>query len=133
MGLNPLHVPGTSPELIADGVVTIFRDLFPNSFGPRTSEMVHASILTLAHHPDAAVTWLPRLLTDARFRSTLIGGLNDPDGLDSLWADYGEMSERQQAQFAGPVLSRLRQFLLRPTLKRVLDQSDPKFQLGDLH
>lgn len=132
IGLNPLHVPGTSAELIADGVVTVFRDLFPNSFGPRTSEMVHASILTLAHHPNATLTWLPRLLTDAQFRSTLIGDLNDPDGLDSLWAEYGEMSERQQAQFAGPVLSRLRQFLLRPSLKRVLDQSEPKFQLGEV-
>ncbi|GAA3734716.1 type IV secretory system conjugative DNA transfer family protein [Leifsonia bigeumensis] len=132
VGLNPLRVPGTSAELIADSVVTIFRDLFPSSFGPRTSEMVHASILTLANHPSATLTWLPRLLADARFRSTLIGGLSDPDGLESLWADYGEMSERQQAQFAGPVLSRLRQFLLRPSLKRVLDQSEPKFQLEEV-
>jgi hypothetical protein len=132
VGLNPLRVPGTSAELIADGVVTIFRDLFPSSFGPRTSEMVNASILTLANHPGATLTWLPRLLTDARFRSTLIGGLNDPDGLETLWAEYGDMSDRQQAQFAGPVLTRLRQFLLRPSLKRVLDQSDPKFQLDEI-
>lgn len=132
VGLNPLHVPGTSPELIADGVVGIFRDLFPNAFGPRVSEMIHGSVLTLAHHPGATLTWLPRLLSDARFRSTLIGDLNDPDGLDSLWADYAEMSDRQQAQFAGPVISRLRQFLLRPSLKRVLDQSDPKFHLDEI-
>lgn len=132
VGLNPLHLPGTSAELIADGVVAIFRDLFPSAFGPRTSEMVHASILTLASHKGATLTWLPRLLTDARFRSTLIGSLNDPDGLEVLWAEYGEMSERQQAQFAGPVLSRLRQFLLRPSLKRVLDQSEPKFQLDEV-
>ncbi|WP_349902146.1 type IV secretory system conjugative DNA transfer family protein [Parafrigoribacterium humi] len=132
VGLNPLRVPGTSAELIADGVVAIFRDLFPGAFGPRTSEMVSASTLTLASHPGATLTWLPRLLTDARFRSTLIGGLNDPDGLESLWAEYGAMSERQQAQFAGPVLSRLRQFLLRPSLKRVLDQSEPKFQLDEV-
>src|SRR6185312_1092267 len=132
VGLNPLRVPGTSAELIADGVVAIFRDLFPGAFGPRTSEMVNASILTLAHHSGATLTWLPRLLTDARFRSTLIGGLNDPDGLESLWAEYGEMSARQQAQFAGPVLSRLRQFLLRPGLKRVLDQSEPKFRLDEV-
>jgi hypothetical protein len=132
VGLNPLHVPGTSAELIADGVVAIFRDLFPTSFGPRVSEMIHGSVLTLAHYPGATLTWLPRLLSDARFRSTLIGDLNDPDGLDSFWAEYGEMSDRQQAQFAGPVLSRLRQFLLRPSLKRVLDQSDPKFHLDEI-
>jgi hypothetical protein len=78
------------------------------------------------------LAWLPRLLTDTRFRAGLIGHLDDPDGLESFWAQYSALSDRQQAQFTAPVLSRLRQFLLRPGLKRVLDQSEPNFDLGDV-
>lgn len=132
VGINPLHVPGASPELIADGILNIFRDLFPSAFGPRTSDVMHASLLTLAQHKGSTLTWLPRLLTDRRFRTELTGHLDDPDGLESFWAQYSDMSERQQAQYIGPVLSRLRQFLLRPSLKRVLDQSEPRFQLADI-
>ena len=132
VGLNPLAVPGASPELVADGILEIFRDLFPSFFGPRTSDVLHASLLTLAHTKGATLTWLPRLLTDAQFRRHLTESLNDPDGLDSFWEQYEDLSERQQAQYIGPVLSRLRQFLLRPSLRRVLDQSEPRFAVADL-
>jgi hypothetical protein len=129
VGLNPLHVPGTSPELVADGILSTFRELFPSAFGPRVSDMAHASLLTLASTPGSALTWLPRLLTDARFRRSLLeaNGLNRQEGLGDFWEVFDEMPERTQAQFVAPVLSRLRQFLLRPTLKRVLEQTEPRF------
>ena len=132
VGLNPLATPGTSPELIADAILGIFRDLFPSAFGPRTSDVMHASLLTLASNPGATLTWIPRLLTDARFRKRLTDPLDDPDGLEAFWEQFNELSERQQAQFIGPVLSRLRQFLLRPSLKRILDQSVPHFSLSQV-
>jgi len=131
VGLNPLVVPGASPELIADGILGIFRELFP-AFGPQVSDVTHASLLTLAQHPGATLSWLPRLFTDARFRRQLTERLDDPDGLEAFWEQYNELSQRAQAQLMAPVLSRLRQFLLRPGLKRVLDQSEPRFALSDL-
>lgn len=132
VGLNPLATPGTSPELIADAILGIFRDLFPSAFGPRTSDVMYASLLTLASNPGSTLTWIPRLLTDARFRKQLTDRLDDPDGLEAFWDQFNELSERQQAQHIGPVLSRLRQFLLRPSLKRILDQSEPKFSLSQI-
>lgn len=127
VGLNPLHVPGTSPELVADGILSIFRELFPSAFGPRVADMTHASLLTLAHVPGSALTWLPRMLTDAKFRRTLTQTLVGDDGLLDFWDGFDEMPERVQAQFVAPVLSRLRQFLLRPSLRRVLEQGEPRF------
>ncbi|MBX3100142.1 MAG: type IV secretory system conjugative DNA transfer family protein [Salinibacterium sp.] len=132
VGLNPLRTTGSSPELVADRILSVIRDLFPTLFGPRTSDVLHASLLTLARRPDATLAWLPRLLTDASFRAGLIGDLHDPDGLDGFWASFNAMSVAQQGQFVGPVLSRLRQFLLRPQLRRVLDQSQPRFDLQEV-
>jgi hypothetical protein len=131
VGLNPLIVPGTSPELIADGITKIFKDLFPNTFGPRMSDVLQAALLTLAHQEGASLTWLIPLLTDARFRRGLVEKV-DPDTLGGFWEEYEGLSPRQQAQFIAPVLSRLRQFLLRPSLRRVLDQSQPRFDLVDI-
>lgn len=132
VGFNPLARVGTSPELVADGILTVIRDLFPTMFGPRTADVLHASLLTLARHEGSTLTWLPRLLSDPTFRARLTADLNDPDGLEGFWSSFNAMSTAQQAQFVGPVLSRLRQFLLRPSLRRVLDQPDPQFNLGDV-
>ena len=132
VGLNPLSLSRSQPELVADRILTVIRELFPTMFGPRTSDVLHASLLTLARQPGATLTWLPRLLVDPVFRAGFIGNLHDPDGLDGFWASFNAMSAAQQAQFVGPVLSRLRQFLLRPQLRRVLDQAEPRFDLNDI-
>lgn len=131
VGMNPLRARGSSPELAADRILSVIRDLFPTLFGPRTSDVLHASLLTLARIPGSTLTWLPRLLTEASFRAGLMGDLDDV-ALEEFWASFNAMSPAQQAQFVGPVLSRLRQFLLRPQLRRVLDQTEPRFDLADL-
>lgn len=132
VGLNPLDVPGVRPELLADGVLQIFRELFPSAFGPRTSDVLHAALLTLASRPGATLTMLPRLLTDQVFRRSLTMQIDDPEGLESFWVLFDSLSGPQQSQYIGPVLSRLRQFLLRPSLRAVLDQAEPRFRLKDL-
>lgn len=131
LGMNVLNQPGRAPELIADSIVSIIRSLFPNEFGPRTSDVLNASLLTLVGIPGATMTWLVRLLTEPGFRIRILGQITDPL-LQSYWLEFDSMSPAQQAQYVGPVLSRLRQFLLRPQLRRVLDQAEPKFNLSEL-
>lgn len=132
VGLNPLVTPGSSAELTADGILAIFKELWPSAFGGRTTDIMHAALLTLAHHGKATLVWLPRLLTDPVFRRTLTGTLNDPIGLEPFWSQFEALSPGQQALAIAPGMSRLRQLLLRPGLRAVLGQVEPKFQLGDL-
>lgn len=130
VGLNFFASP-RSPELIADSIVAVIRDLFPTMFGPRTSDVLHSALLTLAGLPEATLDQLPRLLTEPGFRARVIGRVTDPH-VRSFWTSFDAMSEHQQAQFVGPVLSRLRQFLLRPQLRRIINQTEPRFDLKDL-
>lgn len=132
VGLNPLPAPPERQPLVADGLLAIFRGLFPSAFGPRTSDILHASLLTLMRTPGATLVQLPTLLTDASFRRSLTVRIDDPAGLSSFWAQWEAMSIAQQAVAVGPVMSRLRQFLLRPGLRAVLDQAPPKFALGEI-
>lgn len=132
VGLNPL---ATSPErraLMTDGILAVFRGLFPSAFGPRTSDIMHASLLTLMASPGATLIQLPALLTDAHFRRAVTARINDPVGLGPFWAQWEAMSPGQQAEAIGPVMSRMRQFLLRPGLRAVLDQSEPRFQFKEI-
>lgn len=132
VGLNPLITPGSNAELTADGILAIFKDLFASSFGPRTTDVMHAALLTLAYHGKASLVWLPRLLTDPTFRRKLTATLNDPVALEPFWAQFDALSPGQQAQTIAPSMSRLRQLLLRPSLRAVLGQVEPKFQLQDI-
>lgn len=132
VGLNPLAATEKRSALVADGLLAVFRGLFPSAFGPRTSDILHASLLTLLAAPGSTLVQLPALLTDAQFRRRLTARLNDPVGLGSFWAQWETLSAGQQAEAIGPVMSRLRQFLLRPGLRAVLDQSEPRFQFSEI-
>ncbi len=132
VGLNPLPTTPERRPLVADSLLAIFKGLFPSAFGPRTSDVMHASLLTLMYAPGATLVQLPALLTDPAFRRTLTAQIDDPSGLGSFWAQWEAMSPAQQAQAIGPVMSRLRQFLLRPGLRAVLDQPEPRFRLAEI-
>lgn len=130
VGLNPFSVPGIRPELIADGVLAIMKDLFPDAFGPRVSEVMHAALITLAHRPGSTLVDLPRLLTDVQFRRQATSSL-DPFLLE-YWRGFDALSDAQRAQSIAPALSRVNQFLLRPGIRRTLDQPEPRFTLSEL-
>lgn len=132
VGLNPLASATDRRALVADGLLAVFRGLFPGTIGPRTADILHASLLTLAQAPYATLVQLPALLTDASFRRSLTAQIHDPVGLDAFWAQWEGLSPGQQSEAIGPVLSRLRQFLLRPGLRAVLDQPSPKFHVQEI-
>jgi energy-coupling factor transporter ATP-binding protein EcfA2 len=132
VGVNPLAASGDRRALVADGLLAVFKGLFPATIGPRTADILHASLLTLMAAPGATLVQLPALLTDASFRRTLTARIDDPVGLGAFWAQWEALSPGQQTEAIAPVMSRLRQFLLRPGLRAVLDQPAPKFQFSEI-
>lgn len=132
VGLNPLNGSRKNPELVADSILAVFKDLFADSWGPRTQDVLSSALITLAHHDGATLTMLPALLTNTRFRRRLTKDLKDQLGLLPFWEAYEAMSVEQRAQVIAPVMNKVRQFLLRPALRGVLGQADPLFNMNDL-
>jgi hypothetical protein len=127
VGLNLLSRPGDSPELVVDQVVSIFHDLYRDSWGPRTDDILRAALLTLVGLPGMTLAEVPLLLTDAGFRRPLVGRLNDPVALGPFWGWYDGLSDGERTQAIGPVMNKLRTFLLRRRLRNILGQAAPDF------
>jgi hypothetical protein len=127
VGLNLLGRPGDSPELVVDHVVSIFHDLFHESWGPRTDDILRSALLTLVGVPGMTLTEIPLLLTDPGFRRPLVGRINDPVALGPFWGWYDALSPGERAAAIGPVMNKLRTFLLRRRLRNILGQAHPVF------
>jgi hypothetical protein len=132
VGLNPLALSGRPPELVADQLLSVFHNLYAAHWGPRTQDILHAGLLTLARFPGATLAALPLLLSDGRFRRRVMSGIDDPIALGPFWAAYEQWSDAERATATAPVLNKLRPFLLRPQLRAVIGQSAPRFQLNQL-
>lgn len=123
VGINPLEVgPGDDPYLIAENTLTIFKRIYERFWGPRTDDILKSALLTLLRQPNSTLAHIPLLLTDSSFRRRMTADLGDPVGLDSFWQWFERLSEAQRGEAIGPVLNKLRDFLVRPRLRRLLCQ-----------
>jgi hypothetical protein len=133
VGFNPLSVsPRQNPNLVADAVLAVLKAIFSDSWGIRTQDILTGTLLSLAQTKGASLVMLPALLTNEAFRRKVVSGLNDTIGLLPFWAGYEAMKAGERNQAIAPVLNKLRQFILRPELRGVLGQAEPKFMLADL-
>ena len=130
VGINPL-AGGQSPDLAADLLLGVFRSLYADSWGPRTQDILHASLLSLARRGDASLAMVPLLLTNPGFRRSVTGAVVQRDplglGLGAFWAWYEALSEAERRQAIAPLMNKLRPILLRPQLRAVFGQRSPTF------
>jgi hypothetical protein len=132
LGLDPLAHAARHPELVADQTFGLLKRLWDLKAAPRTLDLLHAALLTLAHTPGAVLPDLAPLLLDSGYRRRLVGPLMGDLALGPFWSGYQSMSETEWAQVVAPLMTRLRQFLLRPTLRAVLGQSRPGLTVADV-
>ena len=129
---------GPDPDLVVDNLVGIFRSIFAAFWGPRTDDVLRAACLTLLRHarPPGASTSLadvPRLLADDTFRAPMVAAVaDDTVGLGGFWDSYEAMSEASRAQVIGPLMNKLRAFLLRDFVRQVVGRPDSSFDMGEV-
>ena len=133
VGFNPLAFPNyQNKALIADAVLSVLKELWGDSWGVRIQDILSAALLTLVEVDGASLLWLQPLLTDKNFRRKITRDVKDKVALQPFWAQFEALSDLQRRQQIEPVLNKLRQFTLRPGLRNVLGQAQPKFSLTDL-
>ena len=133
VGFNPLAGPPELAVVTAEAVLGVLAELFRDSWGIRTADVLSAALLTLARIPQATLVWLVPLLTNPAFRRRVLAlAPPDPLGTDVFWQGYEAKPVRTQAVEVAPVLNKLRQLMLRPGLRAMLGQAQPRFGLADL-
>lgn len=132
VGFNPLA--GIQPAgggLGIDGIMHVLHSIWSSSWGPRLGDVLHAGLLTLSVEPGHGLPELPLLLSDPAFRRPLVRKAMAQDrlGLGSFWPWFDNLSDDARVQVLAPVMNKLRAFLLRPELRAVLGQAEPRFDL----
>ncbi|WP_200834567.1 type IV secretory system conjugative DNA transfer family protein [Amycolatopsis alkalitolerans] len=136
VGFNPLEVGNRDPDVVVDGLMAVFEAVFRDGWGPRTADLFSAGLRTLARASTtkrpATLLDLPKLWTDPRFRRQQVGRIQADAALAGFWASFEAQTPAAQAAMTAAPMNKLRQFLLRPALIRMLDQQASAFRLRDI-
>jgi hypothetical protein len=140
---------GPVPELAAEHLVSIFRIIYADTWGPRTDDIFRAAVLTLLTVPSSGpggqpspaptLADVPRLLTDERTRAHYAAALHrrkDKHPGDSVlagfWSWYAELSDGARAQAIAPLMNKLRAFLLRTFPREVIAAGPSTVDMGEI-
>ncbi len=87
---NPLA--GAEPSfhhLAASGIVSMFKKVWGDSWGPRLEHVLRYTLLTLLSRPGSTLLHVPKLLLDAEWRKRVVVALPDAH-LQNFWRkEYG--------------------------------------------
>lgn len=133
VGLNVLD--GDDPDLVVDHVVSVFRRIYEDSWGPRTDDIMRAACLTLTQMPGATMAEIMPLLTNHEWRRQLRRQRRDlfeSSHVASFWQQFDAKSEARREDDISPLMNKLRAFLLRAPVRAIVGQDKPKLDIPKL-
>jgi hypothetical protein len=115
--------------LVASAVVSAFKKLYGDSWGPRLEHIFHNALLALLEVPGTSLLSLQRLLSDTQYRKVVTGRVHDPV-VRTFWDnEFATWKPQYRAEAIAPIQNKIGQFLSMPILRAIVGQSRSSLDL----
>src|SRR3989475_5662913 len=130
LAFNPLESgqPALKP-LVASGLISVFKKIWAESWGPRMEYILRNALLALLDLPASTLLDIPRLLDDSVFRSHVLAYVRN-DQVRRFWLrEYGNYPVRFRAEAIAPIQNKVGELLVNPILRNIIGQPKSAFDL----
>jgi hypothetical protein len=123
IGLNLVRAKSeTERHLVASSVVSAFKSIWRDSWGPRLEYLLSMTVSALLECENVSLLGAPRVLVDENYRAWVVRQIKDPI-LRAFWmSEFAEYGERFMQEAIAPVLNKVNQLLTAPQLRNILGQ-----------
>ncbi len=119
-------------NLVASGLVAVFKKLWADSWGPRLEYLLRNAILALLDYPGATLLGVTRILVDKEFRKKVIDKIKDPV-VKSFWVnEYSKYSNQFQVEAISPIQNKVGQFLSMSMIRNIVGQVKSTIDIRDI-
>ena len=116
-------MPDDLKPIVADGVVSAFRHVWPESWGPRLDYILTNAVRALLDVPGGTLLMLPRLLIDEAFRVPLVTEHVADPYVRAFWlGEYAAYGDHFRAEAISPIQNKIGKALIEPRLRNMLAQ-----------
>ena len=118
---NPLY--NIAPEhrhIVASTLISTFKKIWAESWGPRLEYILHQSLLTLLQYPTATLLDIQPLLTNKVFREEVLMHVTEMH-LKLFWyTEYDKYPPTFRIEVINPVLNKMGVFITNPVLRGIV-------------
>lgn len=118
--------------LIASGIVSAFKKLFGDSWGPRMEHYLRAALLALLEVKGTNMLSLASFLNDGRYRSEILHRVRDPIVHDVWEKEFASKPKRLQEEMLAPIQNKLSAMLSYRHFRNVIGQSRNKLKFREI-
>lgn len=123
IGLNLLDAKhGERPDLVTSALVSSFKSIWGESWGPRMEHILAAAIMTLAEAGKNTLMGIQRILVDDQFRKTILKRIQNPELLSFWKYEFGSWDPRSRSEKIAPIQNKVGQLLMSPLMRNILGQ-----------
>lgn len=119
-------------NLIASGVVSIFKRLYGNSWGPRLEYILRNVMLSVLEYPNATLMHVARMLTDKNFREDVLRSVKDPVILKFWRSEFDAWNDKQKTEAVWPITNKIGQFFSSTIMRNIFAQPHGKVKLRQI-
>jgi hypothetical protein len=131
VGFNPItRIAAERRALAAAGIVSAFKHLWSDSWGPRLEHFLYHGIHTLIFRRHATLIDLTRVYLDDVFRERLLRSVTDVDTLRFWRGEFPSYAKTFRTEAIAPILNKVGQITASPQLRLILGQVAPRLDLS---
>ncbi|MHC1716969.1 MAG: type IV secretory system conjugative DNA transfer family protein [Candidatus Dojkabacteria bacterium] len=135
IGFNLLELKDKSQrDLIADGVVEVFKKQFGDSWGPRLQYILTNTIATALEAQGTTLLAILRLLMDNNYRKFILKQVNDPI-LYKFWTEeFAQMSQNSKllSESVSPIQNKVGRFISSAVTRNIIGQVKSTIDLREI-
>ncbi len=118
--------------LIANGLLGVFKKIWPDVWSPRMEYILNNCILALLEYPDSTLLGINRMLSDRAFRNDVISKVNDPT-VKAFWTEeFAKYTDRYMTEAGAAIQNKVGQFISNPLVRNIIGQPKSSFDIRDL-
>jgi TraM recognition site of TraD and TraG len=126
LAINLFRATTDNWHLVASGIVSAFKKIWGNSWGPRLEYVLYATLAALLQCENTSLLGVSRMLHDERYRAWVVKQVKDPM-LRSFWVnEFAGYDRGFRQEVVGPIQNKVGQIFLAPALRNVLGQIGTK-------
>ena len=123
IGFNLLGAtPPDNRHLVASGIVGVFKNTWPDFWGPRMEYILYATVAALLDCNNVSLLGIQKMLSNSRYRAWVIRQIQDPM-VRSFWTDeFERFNVLLRQEMVAPIQNKVGQLLMSPHLRNILGQ-----------
>jgi type IV secretory pathway TraG/TraD family ATPase VirD4 len=118
---NPL-ASKARPALAASSIVSAFKHIWKDSWGPRLEYILYAIVAALVECPNTSFLGITRMLHDREYRHWIVRQVSDPMVRSFFINEFEKYDPKFLREAVAPIQNKIGQLLMAPTMRNILGQ-----------